>query len=252
MADDAQQPSAGPDAQLRSDVSRGTAPVLEGPAPEDLDARAPHVSRGTAGAMRRPSARRSKRPEPADQGFRRTVQKDAAALCQRGPPQVGTLATHRGVSRGTAKHRIRGLGSASRLESPRMFHVKPWQCSTVGHRSGRLGLPDVPDVSRGTRSRCSVASPARRNPGLTRMSRLRSCSAADARRVGHANRPGRRRSSTRNAHSPSGFRWNCAGAPGLGAADSDARTGWMFHVEPEASVWSDDASRSGRQDRMTD
>jgi hypothetical protein len=117
LADDAQQPSA--DAQLRSDVSRGTAPVLEGPAPEDLDARAPHVSRGTAGAMRRPSARRSKRPEPADQGFRRTVQQDTAALCQRGPPQVGTLATHRGVSRGTAKHRIRGLGSVPAFHSGR-------------------------------------------------------------------------------------------------------------------------------------
>jgi hypothetical protein len=47
-----------------------------------------------------------------------------------------------------------------------------------------------------------------------------------------------------DAHSPSGFRWNCAGAPGPALQNSDVWTDWMFHVEPAASVWSDDASSS--------
>ena len=89
-----------------------------------------------------------------------------------------------------------------------------------GRRSGRLDLPDVPDVSRGTRRRCSPARPARRNPRLTRMGRPRPCSAADARRVGHANRPGRPWAAAAfrcSAHRPrmrGCFTWNRRQRPG--------------------------------------
>ena len=67
----------------------------------------------------------------------------------------------------------------------------PACCTTAAtrRRPGRLNLPDVPDVSRGTRN-ARWPTPARRTPP-TRMGRPRSCSAAAARRVGRADRPGR-------------------------------------------------------------
>ena len=297
-----------------------------------------------AGTHQRPRSRACGRP---------------GALWRARPPQVGTLATHRGVSRGTVEHRTRGLGSAPavhggrpqvwtsspigtargctstarsavgvgepaaasrcwpascrrirrrprravaqrdrttaagfgarpagvpvarvarsghllhrigwrghdrmlhvglpamrdgwrpevrHLESPRMFHVKPWQCSTVeqfdppevvaavadpacgrptatssrGPASAELYLlsrvlhdwGDWPQVRTPGPAGCAgcftwnpqamLGGPPPRveTPGLTRMGRPRPCSAADARRVGHANRPGRP--------------WGCGGVP---------------------------------------
>jgi hypothetical protein len=90
-----------------------------GRAPEDLDARhrmfhveplAPCDGPAPAG----PNA--LNRPTKGSEGrFSRTLRRCASAARH----QVGTLATHRGVSRGTVKRRIRGLGSVPAFHSGR-------------------------------------------------------------------------------------------------------------------------------------
>ena len=125
-----------------------------------------------------------------------------------------------------------GARRSGRLESPRMFHVKPWQCSTVGPQVGcdAWDLPDVPDVSRGTRRRCSAAHPRASKPRAHQDGPTAAVPAADARRVGHANRPGRPwaaaafRCSARRPGMPGCFTWNRRQCPGgRRPSDPDAR-----------------------------
>jgi hypothetical protein len=66
--------------------------------------------------------------------------------------------------------------------------------------------------------------------GLTRMGRPRPCSTADARMVGHANRPGRP--------------WACGGVPLQRPRTGDA---WMFHVNWRQCPGRSASVRSGRQ-----
>jgi hypothetical protein len=96
-----------------------------GVAPEHLDAPARHVSRGTAGVMRWPRARRSKRLHRPPQGVRRTP----APLCQRGLPQVGTIANHRGFH--------------VELRSTALRDLPPGPPSTAGARKSGPLCPSV-------------------------------------------------------------------------------------------------------------
>ena len=151
--------------------------MLEGPAPEDLDAREPHVSRGTAGAMRRPSARRSKRPEPADQG----VQKDTATLCQRRP--LATMVDGERISSATPRqimephgaHRgaisvlvssMRATGALRRARQPQSGHSQPTGDFTW-NREHALGTWSAPASTAGAR-RSGPSRPSVRRVGARR------------------------------------------------------------------------------------
>jgi hypothetical protein len=95
------------------------------------------------------------------------------------------------------------------------LHSRVLHAGTTGRRSGRVDLPDVPDVSRGTAGDARRPTPRVETPGLTRMGRPRPCSAVDARKVGHA-----------TTRPPLGLQRRSAAAP--------AGMHWMFHVEPDA------------------
>ena len=147
----------------------------------------------------------------------------------------GTALSHEGTVRCST---ALVLGDFGRPQATRI-HVESGRSSTPG--AGQILVLGRARCFTWNRRRCSGGGTAPSASNARTGCLMRDCGrprGADVRRLG--------------CPEPKRFHVELRRCSTVGATDSDAWTGWMFHVEPGGQCLVDGASRLGRQNRMTD